>query len=57
MILEDVMEENLYQSLSIHVIFNSKVESVLGESVYHNEDCSADFAINNQWWQASDEVH
>ena len=47
MIFEDVMEENLYQSLSIHVIFNSKVESVLGESVYHNEDCGADFAINN----------
>ena len=49
MILEDVMEENLYQLLSIHVIFNSKVESVLGESVYHNEDCGADFAVNNQW--------
>ena len=47
MILEDVMEKNLYQSLSVHVIFNSKVESALGESVYHNEDCSADFAVNN----------
>ena len=44
------MEENLYQSLHIHVLFDSKVESVLGESVYYNEDCGADFAINNQWW-------
>ena len=57
MILEDVMEENLYQLLSVCVVFNSEVESVLGELVYHNEDCGADFAINNQWWQASDEVH
>ena len=48
MILEDVMEENLYQSLSICVIFNSEVESTLGESVYHNEDCGANFAVNNQ---------
>ena len=47
MILEDAMEENLYQLLSIHVVFDSKVESVLAESVYHNEDCCADFAINN----------
>ena len=57
MILEDAMEENLYQSLSVCVVFNSEIESMLGESVYHNEDCSADFAINIQWWQASDEVH
>ena len=57
MILEDAMEENLYQLLSVHVIFDSEIESALGESVYHNEDCSADFAINSQWWQASDEVH
>ena len=47
MIFEDAMEENLYQLLSICVIFNSKVEGVLGESVYHNEDCGADFAVNN----------
>ena len=31
MILENVMEENLYQSLSIHVLFDSKVGSMLGE--------------------------
>ena len=48
MILEDAMEENLFQSLSVHVVFDSKVESVLAESVYHNEDCGANFAVNNQ---------
>ena len=47
MILEDAMEKYLYQLLSIHVIFDSKVKSALGELIYHNEDCSADFAINN----------
>ena len=47
MILENVMEENLYQLLSVCVIFDSEVESVLGESVYHNEDCGADFAVND----------
>lgn len=47
MILEDVMEENLYQSLSICVIFNSEVVSMLGELIYHNEDCSTDISIKN----------
>ena len=47
MILEDAMEENLYQSLSVCVVFNSEVESALGELVDHNEDHGTDFAINN----------
>ena len=45
--LENAMEENLYQLLSVCVIFNCEVESALGGSVYHNEDCGADFAVND----------